>query len=74
MDNLEALKKIDDVIDNDFKAEFDKIDPNKNEEIRRKLNNIKEIIIPGRDKKFENMLNEYISLKVLIILCIGGSI
>ena len=64
IDNLEALKKIDDVIDNDFKTEFDHIDPNKNDEIRRRLNNVKEIIIPGRDNKFEKMLNDFINLKV----------
>jgi hypothetical protein len=57
------LKRIDDVIDNEVKIEFNHIDPNKNDEIRRKLNNVKEIIVPSRDLKFEKMLNEFISSK-----------
>ena len=65
-ENVEFLKGIDEEIDNDFKREFIQIDPTKNEEIRKKLNNVNEIKLPTRDLKFERILNEFISTKVIL--------
>lgn len=58
---------IDDVIDNEVELEFNHIDPAKNEEIRKKLYKYQEIIIPSRDNKFEIMLNDLITLNVVLV-------
>jgi len=63
IENLDALRKIDDEIDSEVKVEFNRIDPNKNDEIWRRLNGTKEGCVPGRDRKFEAILEGFVESK-----------
>lgn len=55
--NLLDLKKIDHIIDNDVKNDIKSFNPEGNDEVRRKLMDSREIFIPKRETKFENIID-----------------
>ena len=58
--NLVDLKKIDFIIDNDVKNDIKSFNPDGNAEVRRKLMDSREIFMPKRESKFENIIDSLI--------------
>ncbi len=60
--NITNLIKIDRVMENDVKNEMRKFNPERNEEIIKKLINSSEIFIPNREKRVESVLDNFMEL------------
>lgn len=63
--NLKALKGIENIIDKDVKNDLLHFNPDANEQIRRKLMNVREIFIPKRDEKFELMVEDFVDVSIV---------
>jgi hypothetical protein len=60
--NIKTLVKLDRVMETDVKNEMRKFNPERNEEMIRKFMNSNEILIPTREKRVENMLDNFMEL------------
>lgn len=60
--NHKNLNKIDSLIENDLKNDMRNFNPDRNEEIRKKLINSNEIFIPNREKRVENIVDNFIEI------------
>lgn len=52
------MDKIDNIIDNDVKNDIKSFNPDENDEVRRRLMDSREIFIPVREHRFENMIDD----------------
>ena len=64
--NLQALKSIDIIIDNDIKNDIMSFNPEANEQLRIKLLDQRVVFIPSRDKKFSNIIDGLVKNKELL--------
>lgn len=63
--NLKALQGIDNIIDKEVKNDLLNFNPDLNEQVRRKLMDVREIFIPRRDEKFEQMVEDFVDVNIV---------
>lgn len=65
---MRSLVNIDKALDNDFKNEMLKFNAERNQETYRKAINSNEIFIPTREKRVENILDNFMELYNVTLL------